>query len=100
MKLATTAKLPKKTSAKVNDPDNPAWTEDLLGAPVIKRDRGPQTARTKILTSVRLGADISENIIEPCDKVEYKLDDLVAGMTEENRHDEVSFGTPVGKEAL
>ena len=58
MKLATTAKLPKKTSAKVNDPDNPAWTEDMLGAPVIKRGRGPQTAPTKVLTSVRLDADI------------------------------------------
>jgi len=60
MKLATTAKLPKKTSAKVNDPDNPAWTEDMLGAPVIKRGRGPQAASTKILTSVRLDADILE----------------------------------------
>ena len=39
-------------------------------------------------------------IIEPCDKVEYKLEDLVAGMTTKNRHDEVSFGAPVGKEAL
>ena len=58
MKLATTAKLPKKTSAKVNDADNPAWTEDMLGAPVIKRGRGQQTAPTKVLTSVRLDADI------------------------------------------
>ena len=100
MKLATTAKLPKKTSAKVNDPDNPAWTEDMLGAPVIKQGRGPQATPTKILTSVRLGADSLENAIEPCDKVEYKLDDLVEGITEKNRHDEVSIGTPVGKEAL
>ena len=60
MKLATTAKLPKKTSAKVNDPDNPAWTEDMLGAPVLKRGRGPQTTPTKVLTSVRLDADILE----------------------------------------
>ena len=60
MKLATTAKLPKKTSAKVNDPDNPAWTEEMLGALVIKRGRGPQAAPTKILTSVRLDADILE----------------------------------------
>jgi uncharacterized protein (DUF4415 family) len=60
MKLATTAKLPKKTSAKVNDPDNPAWTEDMLGAPVVKRGRGPQAAPTKVLTSVRLDADILE----------------------------------------
>jgi antitoxin MazE len=100
MKLATTAKLPKKTSAKVNDQDNLAWTEDMLGAPVLKRGRGPQAAPTKILTSVRLDADILENIIEPKDKVEYKLDDLVAGMIAKNLHDEVSFGTPVGKEAL
>lgn len=58
MKLATTAKLPKTTSAKVNDPDNPAWTEDMLGAPVVKRGRGPQATPTKVLTSVRLDADI------------------------------------------
>jgi uncharacterized protein (DUF4415 family) len=58
MKLATTAKLPKKTSAKVDDPDNPAWTEDMLGAPVLKRGRGPQASPTKVLTSVRLDADI------------------------------------------
>ena len=100
MKLATTAKLPKKTSAKVNDPDNPAWTEDMLGERVIKRGRGPQAASTKTITSVRLAADSSESIIEPCDKVKYKLDDLVAGMTAKNRHDEVSSGTSVGKEAL
>jgi uncharacterized protein (DUF4415 family) len=60
MKHATTAKLPKKTSAKVNDPDNPAWTEDMLGAPVLKRGRGPQVSPTKVLTSVRLDADILE----------------------------------------
>ena len=60
MKLATTAKLPKKTSAKVKDSDNPAWTEDMLGVPVLKRGRGPQAAPTKVLTSVRLDADILE----------------------------------------
>ena len=60
MKLATTAKLPKKTSAKVNDADNPAWTEDMLGAPVLKRGRGPQATPTKVPTSVRLDADILE----------------------------------------
>ena len=58
MKLAATAKLPKKTSASVSDPDNPAWTEDMLGTPILKRGRGPQAAPTKVLTSVRLDADI------------------------------------------
>jgi uncharacterized protein (DUF4415 family) len=60
MKLATTAKLPKITSAKVDDPDNPAWTEDMLGAPMLRRGRGPQATPTKVLTSVRLDADILE----------------------------------------
>ena len=60
MKLVTTAKLPKKTLAKVNDPDNSVWTEDMLGAPVLKRGRGPQAAPTKMLTSIRLDADILE----------------------------------------
>ena len=60
MKRTTIAKLPKKTSSKVNDADNPAWTEDMLGAPVLKRGRGPQTAPTKVLTSLRLDADILE----------------------------------------
>jgi antitoxin MazE len=72
----------------------------MLGAPVIKPGRGPQAAPTKILTSPRLRADSLENLIEPCDKVEYKLEDLVAGVTAKNRPDEVSFGTPVGREAL
>lgn len=60
MKLATTAKLPMKTSASVADPDNPAWAEDMLGAPLLKRGRGPQAAQPKVLTSVRLDADILE----------------------------------------
>ena len=60
MKLATTAKLPNKTSAKVFDADNPAWTEDMLGAPVLKRGRGPQAAPTKVLTTIRLDVDVLE----------------------------------------
>lgn len=45
MKLATNAQLPKKSSAKVNDPDNPAWTEDMLGAPLLKRGENHQMMR-------------------------------------------------------
>ena len=60
MKLATTAKLPRKTSAKVLDPENPAWTEDMLGAPELKRGRGPQAVPTKVLTTIRLDVDVLE----------------------------------------
>jgi uncharacterized protein (DUF4415 family) len=30
----------------------------MLGAPVVKRGRGPQATPTKVLTSIRLDADV------------------------------------------
>jgi antitoxin MazE len=39
-------------------------------------------------------------IITAIDKVEYDLDTLVDGINAKNNHNEVSFGAPVGKEAL
>jgi antitoxin MazE len=39
-------------------------------------------------------------VIEPSGKVEYDLNELVGGITARNSHAEVSFGKPVGKEAL
>ncbi|WP_417455791.1 AbrB/MazE/SpoVT family DNA-binding domain-containing protein [Kordiimonas sp.] len=38
-------------------------------------------------------------IIEPVKDENISLDDLVAGITEDNLHDEVDFGKPVGGEA-
>ena len=64
MNPATTAKLPKKTSGEVNDCDDPAWAGDMLDAPVLRRGRGrgrgrgPQAAPTKVMTFVRLDAEI------------------------------------------
>lgn len=37
-------------------------------------------------------------IIEPAARKEYKLEDLVAGITSENTHAESNFGKPAGKE--
>ena len=39
-------------------------------------------------------------IIQPSEKVEYDIDELVSGINAANAHDEVSCGRPVGKEAL
>lgn len=39
-------------------------------------------------------------VIEPVRQSEYQLEELLAGITPENIHDEVDFGAPVGKEAL
>ncbi len=58
MKNAATLKSPKTTSNRRVDPDNPPWSEEMLGPPVLKRGRGPQKAPTKVLTTVRLDADI------------------------------------------
>jgi antitoxin MazE len=48
--------------------------------------------------------DVSEEngriIIEPLREPELSLDDLIAGMTAENLHEETDFGEPLGKEAL
>lgn len=38
-------------------------------------------------------------VIEPADKFEFTLEDLVAGITRENVHDAADFGRPVGREA-
>ena len=58
MKRATTLRSPKTNSAKVKDPDNPPWSEDMLGPPILHRGRGPQRAPTKVLTTIRLDADV------------------------------------------
>ena len=58
MKRAITLGLPKNTSAKKIDSDNPPWSEEMLGPPIVRRGRGPQKTPTKILTTIRLDADV------------------------------------------
>ena len=58
MKRATTLKRPKISAARLLDRDNPPWSEDMLGAPVVRRGRGPQKVPTKVSTTIRLDADV------------------------------------------
>lgn len=39
-------------------------------------------------------------VIEPSETHDFKLEDLVAGITRQNVHDEVDFGRPTGRETL
>jgi antitoxin MazE len=39
-------------------------------------------------------------VIEPAQRKEYELAELLKGITRENLHDQADFGRPVGKEAL
>ena len=58
MKRTITLISPKITSNRRIDSDNPPWSEKMLGPPVLKRGRGPQKTPTKVLTTVRLDADV------------------------------------------
>ena len=58
MKRAIILKPPKTIFAKVVDRDNPPWSEEMLGPPVMRRGRGPQKTPTKVLTTIRLDADV------------------------------------------
>lgn len=58
MKRATTLQKPKSFKARAKDSDNPPWTEEMLGPPVLKKGRGPQRAPTKVQTTIRLDADV------------------------------------------
>ena len=49
---------------------------------------------------VTIKASKGRIVIEPADKLDFKLEDLVAGITRTNVHDEVDFGAPAGKETL
>ena len=57
-------------------------------------------ARFDLEQRVSVTAEDGRIIIEPVQKVEYSLDSLLAGITPRNAHRGVSFGLPVGKEAL
>jgi antitoxin MazE len=50
-------------------------------------------------TTVYLALDKGRLIIKPTGEKVFKLDDLLANVTKENAHDEITTGGPVGKEA-
>ena len=58
MKRVTTLKPSRRSLAKVDDRDNPPWTEAMLGPAILRHGRGPQKAPTKVLTTIRLDADV------------------------------------------
>jgi uncharacterized protein (DUF4415 family) len=42
------------------DPDNPPWTEKMLGPPIFRQGRGPQKKPTKVSTTLRLDPEVLE----------------------------------------
>jgi len=37
-------------------------------------------------------------VVEPVDETDFDIDRLVAGITDDNRHEAVDFGRPMGRE--
>lgn len=57
-------------------------------------------AKLELEQKVQFTVEDGRVIIEPLGHVEYSLEQLVKGITRKNSHPDVSFGAPVGKEAL
>jgi len=66
--------------------------------------RIPRTIAKKKGIGVDTAVEIDETedgvIIKPIGRREYSLKELVRGITPQNRHGEVDFGPPVGKEII
>ena len=59
-----------------------------------------KSAALELEQQVTITATKGRIVIEPAKKPDYKLEDLLAGITDDNAHDEVDFGRPVGQEDL
>ena len=59
-----------------------------------------QAARLNLDEAVDVREESGRIVIEPAQRKEYDLTELVRGISGENLHDEVDFGKPVGKEVL
>jgi antitoxin MazE len=59
-----------------------------------------QAAHLDLDETVDVREESGRIVIEPAQRKEYDLAELVKQITVENLHDEADFGRPVGKEAL
>lgn len=64
--------------------------------------RIPASVMAAAALSLDQAVDVREEagriVIEPIREETFELDDLVAGITDENRHDKVDTGPPIGRE--
>jgi antitoxin MazE len=59
-----------------------------------------KAAGYRLEQKVEIVASKGRIVIQPSATATYKLDDLVDGITPDNRHESVDFGAPIGKEKL
>ena len=56
--------------------------------------------RVEVGAEVEVSIERGRLVIKPAKPMRYRLKDLVAGITPENRHGETDWGPPVGRELL
>ena len=59
-----------------------------------------ERAGIKIKDSIDIEVVDGNIVLTPRHICEYRLDELVKGITQQNLHDELDFGEPVGRERL
>jgi antitoxin MazE len=59
-----------------------------------------QAAHLELDETVDVREESGRVVIEPAQRKDYDLAELLQRITRKNLHDEVDFGKPVGKEAL
>jgi antitoxin MazE len=59
-----------------------------------------EAAKLSLDQPVDIREEAGRVIIEPIHTQEFDLAELLAGITDENIHEEIDFGAPVGKERL
>lgn len=59
-----------------------------------------QAAHLELDEAVDVREESGRVVIEPAQRKDYDLAELLQRITRKNLHDEVDFGKPVGKEAL
>lgn len=80
-----------------------SWTAKCLTMPgVVGTGTTMEEALARIKDVIDSSNEIRNKYGDPARMglSHYTLEELVAGITEENRHDEVDFGPPVGKELI
>lgn len=61
MKSAITLKPQKRTQRKPVDPENPPWTEQMLGTARTRAGRSASSRPTKVEATIRLDRDVIEH---------------------------------------
>jgi antitoxin component of MazEF toxin-antitoxin module len=74
------------------------WVEDCLAGNVRELNAPDKEVRVVYGTAVDISADSGKIVIHPRVEPEYRLEDLLKGVTKRNIHAEVETGEAVGRE--